>query len=232
MKKMLAAAVLAVSSLAANAAVTPTNIVVNGSFEQAAKGFSLPGNGGWGVYGDGSLLGWRTSIGQGVEVQYNAAGKAQSGNYLIELDSDFGNHIGTAAAKGAGTNSNIWQDLSTVKGATYSYSFWYAARPGTTSGSNGISYVFGDVAGSKPITGTGGSSTAWTQYTGSFVASSTTSRISFLANGAADGYGGFIDNVSVVQLKVPTPAVPEPETYALMGLGLAGVLLARKKRRA
>lgn len=38
-----------------------------------------------------------------------------------------------------------------------------------------------------------------------------------------------IDAVSLVGNAIPTAPVPEPETYALMGLGLAGLLLGKRR---
>lgn len=44
-------------------------------------------------------------------------------------------------------------------------------------------------------------------------------------------YTGLLGLNSVVHF-IGTPAIPEPSTYALMGLGLAGIALAARKRKA
>lgn len=55
----------------------------------------------------------------------------------------------------------------------------------------------------------------------------TTGKYFYTISGKADGaVGGLYTFTSAV-----TAAVPEPETYALMGLGLAGLLLAKRKRK-
>ena len=47
----------------------------------------------------------------------------------------------------------------------------------------------------------------------------------FAATGYSNSLGGFVDNVSLT-------AVPEPGTLALFGLGLMGLVLARRQQKA
>lgn len=52
----------------------------------------------------------------------------------------------------------------------------------------------------------------------------------FLEGFAGDGYGS--DNLTIYgETRDPQPAIPEPTTMALVGLGLAGLALTRRRRR-
>ena len=204
------AALLAVASIAvAGNAFATVNLVQNGSFETA------PGltNGHWLVYGGSSLPGWHTNMGAGIEVQWNAVGAAYGGHNLVELDSY--------------NNSNMWQDLVTVAGNTYELGFAYSARPNVAINSNKISFDVADTHGTISGSGIGQAGTNWHYLTFEFTADSALTRLSFAAAGKSDSLGGFIDNVSVTDITAP---VPEPETYAMLGLGLLAVGFARRRK--
>ncbi|MCU0647029.1 MAG: DUF642 domain-containing protein [Gemmatimonadaceae bacterium] len=74
-----------------------------------------------------------------------------------------------------------------------------------------------------PIPGTTGWSTASLEFT---VATNNNLRVDF-STSSADNVGPLIDNVSIARVNV----VPEPSTYALLATGLAGVLVAARRRR-
>lgn len=209
MKKI--AALLAIAGFAiAGQASASVNLVVNGSFENA-PGLGLNS---WTVYAGSSLPGWTSTSGAGIEVQSGVAGQAADGHNLVELDSH--------------NNSNMWQDIATVVGHEYEFSFAYSGRPGVSADSNLIGYSFGDIAGK--ITAKGTNATIWNyQPFSTFVATSTSTRLSFWALGKSDSLGGYVDDVSITDLTVPAP-VPEPETYAMLGLGLLAVGIARRRK--
>ena len=135
-------------------------------------------------------------------------------------------HSGSAGAFGfdnAGF-ATLSQAMSTVVGATYSYSFFSKAYQ---VAGNQLSYSFSGL--SQVVVPT---TTSWLSTSGTFVASAASTTLSFFF--ATDSGTGtwHIDDVSVAQI---ASAVPEPETYAMLlaGFGLmAGIARRRKMQLA
>ena len=216
MKKIVALAALAAVSAGASAA---TNLIVDGSFEQITQ----IGAGTWALVpqatltGDEGAHGWKvtSSSGGGVaglEVRDNNVGIAQDGKNYIELD--------------GAENDKISQTLTTVIGQTYDISFWFSDRSGVASTSEGWALKAGSYTAGIPGAGfntSGGNQ--WQHFTGSFVATSTSTVFSLWGTGTSDGYGTSIDNISV------TSAVPEPATLGLLAAGLAVLGLSARRRK-
>lgn len=135
----------------------------------------------------------------------------------------------SAAAQGSINNWLISPTFSTELGGTIS--FWAKADI-VESLVDQIAFGLSSTGSSAPGSFTLGSGVTlsgdWTQYTFSFDAQGAGSVARFAINyfGSADlaNYIG-IDTVTVT-------AVPEPSTWALMGLGLAGLAVVRRRAGA
>lgn len=204
---------LKVSMVALLAAVAhgaqAASLLLNGSFESTPQA-----SGSWAVYA--SIPGWTTTAGAGIEVRNNVAGTAQDGKNFVELDSH------------PGPNSNSWMAQTfNSPGAMLEVSYWYAARSGTGPATNGIEVWLNgaNVGGlfSPGDSGLGTSNTNWTLYTATLTGFAGSNTLEFRAVGKADTLGGSLDNVSV-------EAVPLPGTLGLLGLGLAGLGMTRRRR--
>ncbi|MBD2196523.1 MULTISPECIES: PEP-CTERM sorting domain-containing protein [Calothrix] len=205
--------VLSVSQVKPAAAA---NLVVNGSFEQTLlTGGTDINNGGWKTYDE--ILGWKATTGGKIEIQRGAAGAAQDGNQLTELDShNYKNQ----------DKIGIFQDIATEIGSKYRLSFFYSPRPKTEATENNFNVLFGNVLNQTISGGAGGDKTNWLQYTVDIVANSKLSRLQFdydVKNDSQDTYGSYIDNVRLER-------VPEPGT--LLGIALIGLALASKRKFA
>lgn len=206
--KKIALGILAAGALSAHA-----NLLVNGSFED--NGSNMYANyGSWQTYN--SINGW-TNTGY-VEIQNNglfgASAVAADGANWLELDSY--------------SSYSISQGFGASAGQSYTLSFAYAGRPDAPIyddamlvSVNGVTTTFNSTASTvgQPLNWLNGSLTFTS--TGADV-------ISFIAQGPSDGLGMLLDNVAV-----NTPAVPEPTSLGLVGLGLvalAGFAKSRSKR--
>ncbi len=201
MKKLILTATLLASLGAAHAA---NNLVVNGSFEDQAQAAGT-----WGVYG--SMPGWSTVSGSGIELRNQVAGNAFDGSNFVELDSY--------------DNSGMAQTLTTVAGSFYTLAFDYSARAGVGAASNGIEVLWnGASVASVTADGSGLSGNDWHLFSYSVLGTGS-DLLTFRAVGTSDSFGGSLDAVSVT-------AVPEPSTYAMMFGGLALIGFSLRRRRS
>ncbi len=124
-------------------------------------------------------------------------------------------------------------------GQTYTVS-WFAGnfglnRPGTGGatpiqylGSNAINVMLDGVSiGSGRTLGL---SSNWLSESLTFTATSANQQLSFKLAASTQAYLS-IDGIAVVAGGTP-PAIPEPGTWALMGLGLAGLALVKRRTQA
>ncbi len=218
---LFAACLLAASPLAA--ATIP---VANFSFEQGPSG-NQPGqtnglrfdqlnstNPGWDTYS--SLSGWTKSGGGRIEIQSDnsAALNAQDGDYFISLDG------------GPGRNTSISQDLVLGVGS-YILSFWYSPES-SNAATNAVAYNLGNVVSGVVTAGTNGAAVGgWTEIrTRIGILTPGSYSLRFAANGAADGVGGFVDNVTFAA------AIPVPAAGFAALSGLAALLGLKRRRKA
>lgn len=179
------------------------NLIVNGGFED-----NNVAAGNWAYFSSASVNGWD---GDNIEIWDSFGGVvAPEGTQHAELN----------AHPFDGSVFSIFQNFATVVGQTYDVSFFYSAR---VNSNEQFSFSAGSLAAllNDHVVG------SWKQYTGSFVASSTVSTITFTSYDAGT-YGNFLDNV-VVTAKAN---VVESSPLVMLLIGLAGLVLIRRKNRA
>jgi hypothetical protein len=183
--------------------VANANLIVNDSFEATAQA-----SGTWAIYSD--LPGW-TGGSAGIELRNNVAGAAYDGVNYVELDTTM--------------NSLAYQNIATTLGQLYALSFAYSPRENVGASSNGIE-VFWNGVSEGLYTGSGSNSgNSWVIENLIVTGTTSTSNLEFRATGTSDSYGGSLDAVSL-----DLAPVPEPATLAFLGLGLAGLAFARRKK--
>lgn len=207
-----AVALLGAALFAPNAALAQP--LMNGDFENT----SLVGNPAYYTLAAGStaITGWTVGR-QGIDYIKNYWQDA-SGNFSLDLS-------------GTGSGS-ISQAFDTLAGHTYQVTFAMAGNPDDMTGPELVKQLravaanFNDVfqfhhdpsSNSKTDMG-------WIEQSFSFTALANQTTLSF-ASMENSAYGPAIDNVRVADIT----HLPEPGTFALIGLGLAGLGLKRRKK--
>lgn len=183
-------------TFSATAASSSGNIVSNGSFEDILDG-------------GGSFPFWQTR--GGLNAFINEGAKVAKGVNCVFI--------------GGNPTGEMWQDLNTVIGQTYEFSFYERGDDPNQPERHSLLAVFWGqqevgtfVRTNKP---------GWNYHVYSVTADSTTTRIDFFQNSSSIGEHGFpgVDGVSVV-------AVPEPSITCLVGsviLIFVGVTSARNR---
>lgn len=186
--------------------VASANLLTNGSFEDSPE--LTQAGGGWGFFNPTLVSGWGSED-NNIEIWnsgFNGV-DAADGKQFAELNA----HPETGIA------FTLFQDIVTTIGESYNLSFAYRARNGQES--------FNVSAADLDTQIQNTSTSEWTIYSGMFTAQEELTRLMFTSvDPETETLGNFIDNVSVVA------KVPEPGTLALVGLGLAGLGLSRRRR--
>ncbi len=187
------------------------NQLTNGSFETPDTGVS----GGFGV-GSTALTGWT--------VINNALWRIHSGDFgIIAPDGSYSLDL-TGNNEDAAARPPLWggveQTIATIPGAIYTVQFDVGSQPGTSS----VQVSAGSLLALASSTSSSGFK--WTTYNSTFTAlgsSTTIDLIGYVSSGDTLG----LDNVDVEFQS--SGEAPEPASWSLLGMGIAGLLWRRRR---
>lgn len=207
MTKTLGALLAVAPAALLGGTASAANLIANGDFE--APQIASP------YFATTSLSGWTVDAGN-VDIVQKPSYTAYTGNQALDL-------VGTGVSTGA-----ISQAFATTIGQTYRLVFAYTNNTDTNANLSAdvlVSGVASLLSGSLSHQGGTTNTPNWTIFDKTFVADSTSTKLSFLDTSNRGNQGLFLDSVSV------SAAVPEPATWALMilGVGVVGGALRRKK---
>jgi hypothetical protein len=124
---------------------------------------------------------------------------------------------------GSTSNSGVMsKSFSLLAGTTYTASFDLAGNH-RNGAAESVAVNFGTASTSASLAQNAG----WTGYSLSFTTGAAGSYMLSFENAGGDNIGMLLDNVKVEQ---HVAAIPEPQTYALMGMGLLAVGFAARRR--
>jgi len=124
-----------------------------------------------------------------------------------------------------GTNHDVSQVLSTIPGHSYTLSYWASPRPNQSTTTNVMNISFNGQLMDTYI-GAGSVMTDWSKRSYTFVATTTTTRISFTqGQNVHIGEGVFLDDVSVICISAPVQNTPP--TITLIGANPANLTVGQ-----
>ena len=166
------------------------------------------------------ITGWTVNT-SNIDLVDNKIWTPSHGQYSIDLN-------GTPGGPGG-----IQTIIPTTAGTTYRVTFDIAGftSPGNMTNPKTIETTAAGVTTQFSLTTTDSFSeplslplgVTWHTRTFDFVATSSSSTVSFVSTVSTDGSAMLLDNVSI-------EVVPEPSTMAIIGLGTAGFALRRRRR--
>jgi hypothetical protein len=203
-------------------ATTPAvaNLIVNGSFETpvvpAGSTLNFPG-------GSTGITGW-TMVGVDsdlISTSFTQSGvtfNAQDGQQWIDL----AGHTSNSQTSGA------TQSITTVAGGLYAVSFYVGSADDNVNNFFFPSTIDLSINGGPRVHFTNPIAPSnhldWAQFVVPFVATGSSTNLTFYNGGASNNFLSALDNVVV-------DAVPEPSSVVLIGLGVVGFLGRRRIRR-
>lgn len=189
--------------------IASANLIVNGSFEDTTLSENA-----WNWYSSASIPGWD---GSNIELWNSFDG-------VDAFDGE--NHAELNAHPSYGSQFTIYQTFSTVAGSVYDLSFAYQARA-----SENESFLVEVMSGSDTVYSSlvddhlVGS---WSEIFSSFVATDTSSTISFSSITPYSGtVGNFIDAIYVDTSDIEVNEVSAPSMIAILLMGLTFVSARR-----